>query len=127
MGTYFTYGATKQDIIDEILKPLKEKNHLVVSKLTYGDDEPVLWTVEKGERDGQPYQFIGCYVLRQANGDWGYKPMDETMGPCFYSVPLEWMEKYPCIMLPADKGHSLSWRAEVTRDVFREILSAVPE
>lgn len=113
MGTFFTPGATKDDVVEELIEPLKSGGHLVDSKRTMEDGEPILWTVEKGEKDGVPYQFIGCYILRESNdGDWGYKPMDETMGPCFYSVPLEWLDKYPCIV-PGGKGFSEKWRKSV--------------
>lgn len=113
MGTFFTDGATQGDVVNEILEPLKRDNHLVTSRLTRGDGEPVLWTVEKGERDGKPYQFIGCYILRESGGDWGYKPMDETMGPCFYCVPKAWLKKYPCIVPDNQKGYSDEWRKKV--------------
>lgn len=116
MGTYFTSGATKQDIVDEILQPLKKAGVLVVSTVKReqrGDSEYVLWTVEAGKRDGEDYQFIGCYVLHPDPSGWGYKPMDETMGPYFYSVPQTWLDKYPCKMIDQHKGmlvHSEAWR-----------------
>jgi hypothetical protein len=114
MGTYYTNGATRQDIVDEILQPLKKAGVLVESSVKHErDGEPVLWTVEAGERDGEKYQFIGCYVLRNDPSGWGYKPMDETMGPYFYSVPKSWLVKYPCKMTTQHKGmlaNSEAWR-----------------
>lgn len=114
MGTYFTDGATRADVVAEILEPLRRGDHLVVSRITDIGDEPILWTVEKGVKDGKPYQFIGCYILRYAQSGWGYKPMDETTGPCFYSVPVEWIDKYPCIM-PDEMyyGYSKEWRKKI--------------
>ena len=111
MGTSFTCGATKRDIVNEIL--LSVVDRLVESHQTTEDRESVLWTVEKGERDGEPFQFIGCYVLRQAGGDWGYKAMDETVGPNFVSVPKVWLDKYPCIIPGNMRGYSDKWRAEI--------------
>lgn len=118
MGTFFTCGATKASIIEEIIRPLQEKDHLVRHKVCKEDNggESVLWTVEKGEREGEPYQFIGCYILRKADGNWGYKPMDETMGPCFDSVPIEWLDEYPCIVVGENATllqGSKDWRADV--------------
>ncbi len=117
MGHYFTTGASRADIVKELLTPLRDKNRLHESKVVVEDGEWILWTVEHGEKDGKPFQFIGCYLLRQANGDsgdWGYKPMDETMGPCFGSVPLDWLDKYPCIV-PEEymRGNSDEWRKQV--------------
>lgn len=114
MGHYFTVGASRADIVKELLTPLREKNHLHESTVICEDGEWILWTVEYGKRNGKPYQFIGCYILREANGDWGYKPMDETMGPCFYSVPLDWLDKYPCIVPEEDmRGYRDEWRKQV--------------
>jgi len=120
MGTYYTSGASREDIVEELLAPLRRSGHLVDHHQTIepGDGQTVLWTVEKGERDGQPYQFIGCYLLQPSQYGWGYKPMDETMFPCYFSVPLSWMDKYPCIMIDKYKKllvESDKWRAEVRR------------
>jgi len=114
MGTYFTCGATQADIVKEILDLLGD--HLVNSKVVCENDEPILWTVEKGIKDHKLYQFIGCYLLREQNGDWGYKPMDETMGPCFYSVPLDWLKRYHCFVPDDARGYSREWRNKVVKN-----------
>jgi hypothetical protein len=114
MGTYYTNGATKNGIIAELLNPLKKAGVLVASAVQRETDgEYVLWTVEAGKRNGEEYQFIGCYVLRPDPSGWGYKPMEETMGPFFYSVPKKWLDKYPCKMTTEHKHmlvHSEAWR-----------------
>jgi len=117
MGTSFIVGATKQDIVKGILDDLKATNSLLASKVTEEDGEPVLWTAERrqhkpsDETDERTFQFIGCYVLRQDNeGNWGYKGMDESVGPCFYSVPVKWLNKYPCNI---QTEYSREWREEV--------------
>jgi len=112
MGTTFIVGSTKQHIIKGILDDLKATDSLLASKVTKEDGEPVLWTAETREtEDGQIFQFIGCYVLRQDNeGNWGYKGLDETVGPCFYSVPLKWLNKYPCNI---QTEFSRDWRKTV--------------
>jgi len=117
MGTYFPPDASQADIVDRLLNPLKKNGHLVTSKICRErNGKLVLWTVENGERNGHPYQFIGCYLLVEGSAGWGYKPMDETVGPFRYSVPQEWLDKYPCIMTPDNQDmleRSASWRAGV--------------
>jgi len=126
MGWYYTKNANKEDIIKQILDPIRENDNLVDHRVVYEDDCHVLWTVEKGEKDGHPYQFIGCYliqsIINRLHGliDWGYKPMDETMGPYYYSVPQEWLDKYPFIAIPEHeslKKYSEEWRIRVRKPV----------
>jgi hypothetical protein len=116
MGTYFTEGATKKDVVAEILEPLKKGAHLLASHMAREDGEHVLWTVECGAKDGHDYRRICCYLLRTdgCNGSWGYKPLDETVGPCYYSVPRAWLKKYPILMPPGTgTGYSPKWREKV--------------
>ena len=43
--------------------------------------------------------FISCDLLRCSRGEdgreWGYKDMEESMGPCYYSCPLGYLEMAP--------------------------------
>ena len=107
MGWYGTPNASKQDIIDEILDDLKEKTR--EHKITREGGETVLWVVVAGEN----YQYILCYLIQYSRGTdpcWGYKPMDESVGPCYYSVPKAWLDKYPCITPDGHTGGSKEWR-----------------
>jgi hypothetical protein len=40
---------------------------------------------------------------------WGYKDMDETMGPYYYSCPISYLDMVPC----PDSENARKWRAEV--------------
>lgn len=112
MGWYGTPGASKQDIIDEIIDDLQDR--LQEHKVTREDGETVLWVVVAGTNDqGGKYQYIVCYLIQKGGDCWGYKPMDESMGPCYYSVPKAWLTKYPCITPTGHTGYSKEWRAKV--------------
>ena len=45
-------------------------------------------------------RFIGCDLLRYSNyrnsHSWGYKDMDESMGPYIYNCPLSYLPMVPC-------------------------------
>ena len=113
MGWYGTPGASKQDIIDEILSDLEERKQ--EHKVVVEDSETVLWIVVAGTTDqDEKYQYIVCYLIQYCGDCWGYKPMDETMGPCYYRVPVAWLDKYPCI-LPDEMhyGYSKEWRKKI--------------
>jgi len=57
----------------------------------------VLWTVNQitHRETGDTIVFIGCDLLRK-DGEWcGYKDMDETTGPYYYSCPMKFLGMAP--------------------------------
>ena len=74
-----------------------------------------LWTVIEYTADGASYpkgtRAILCFLL---GGDtkrglgWGYKDMDESMGPADHSCPLKFLD-----MVPDPGGYATEWRKEV--------------
>ena len=96
MGTYYTDGATRRDIIAELTQGWKrDKASKVVERHCARGN--VLWTLEcittKGEDFGT--LFIGCYLLTPHKDGWGYKPMDESMGPYYFTCPLAYLKAAP--------------------------------
>jgi hypothetical protein len=100
MGTYFTQGADKAAIIAECLQSCRATKHTVNGNR--------LWAVGQS-RDGTRYVIL----FKLENGGrigWGYKPLDETVGPCYYDCPLEYVqevEAFPPI------AYAEEWRAKV--------------
>jgi hypothetical protein len=69
----------------------------------------ILWAKHQvTEKDGSVHTFIACYILSKAQGWWGYKPMDESMGPCYYHCPLTYLDG-----LSAPIGYAAQWRERV--------------
>ena len=94
MGTYYPYGATKQDIIKECCEGYNigtQGTARTIKKCLRGN---VLWRVLElySKPAGIIERIICCDLLSTANGDWGYKPMDESMGPFYYSCPLSYLD-----------------------------------
>ena len=86
MGWDFTKGASKLDVVDEIVKG--DESHVVKAHSLKGN---VLWTVEKARKvDGEwSADFIGCYLIEAQRGyGYGHKDMCESMAPYYYSCPL---------------------------------------
>lgn len=98
MGTFYTHGATKKDIIAEILEGSEQ-----VTVLHHSVRGNVLWTVEHLKRGDR--KIIGCYLLRSNDREWGYKPLSEECGPFYYSCPLKFLDLVP--------ERSAEWRANV--------------
>jgi hypothetical protein len=69
-----------------------------------------LWTVQETTApDGAAHLWIGCYLLSRAGKhDWGYKPMDESAGPCQLTCPLVFLDT-----VPDPGGYATEWRARV--------------
>lgn len=80
----------------------------------------VLWKVVSLRRheDGEEFRYIECILLDYLKDtrQWGCKPMDEGMGPSYYSCPLGYLKLAPENMLPegiAGSEFSRSWREQV--------------
>lgn len=114
MGWLFTQGQTRKQLIESRAKDWevthtegKYAGVTVTSKCIAhcyrgGRFFGVLWTVweQNFTMEGQEYRpterWIGCDLLQfQRNFGWGYKDMDESMHPYYYSCPLSYLEKVP--------------------------------
>jgi len=105
MGYDFTKGATRAAIIERITAGWtrdKTTSTCLAHELKLEFDTTVLWTVEEqvGPDEGQTKRFIGCYLLAEhveigQPWGWGHKDISESMGPCYYSVPLNFLDMVP--------------------------------
>ena len=102
MGTYYTNGATRADIIRECLANGTTLAHRIIGAN--------LWTV-KGytAEDGTAARIIVLFLLRADRDGWGYKPVSEDMGPSETNCPLSLLT----IAGPPPEGFAVEWRARV--------------
>lgn len=111
MGWDFTRGATRADIVREILTDHSPK----FTPIAHALKGNVLWTVWQPTPDCEhgPDRIISCHLLRDGGRDgWGYKAMDEHMGPCEYSCPLDYIDR----LAPETERtseYSRNWRRKV--------------
>lgn len=105
MGWYFG-SPSRAAQIEELTRPYQHTRTL--RKFTSGN---TLWTVrESTNADGTKTLWIGCDLIQRARrGEWGYKPLDESMGPCEVSCPLAYLDMVPCPAGP----YATEWRARV--------------
>ena len=123
MGWLFTYGRTRKGLIAERAANwertaddgLAVKSTCLAHCYRGGRFSGVLWAVWERTftKDGQTAQpterWITCDLLRYRDGGWGYKDMDESMHPYFYSCPLGYLK-----MVPIDQfGGNAEWREGV--------------
>jgi hypothetical protein len=108
MGWFFMPGMTRSELITERTKGWSN-DKLDAVCLKHALRGNVLWTIwEHHYKDGRsPVRFIGCDLLQYSRYDlgWGYKAMDESEGPCYYTCPLSFLDLAP----PLNEN----WRAAV--------------
>jgi hypothetical protein len=132
MGWLFKSGYTRQDmIIDQTKGCERTKDDGTITKSTClahcyrgGVFSGVLWSVWERTfvKDNQqaelPQRWIMCDLLQCVQGEWGYKDMEESMHPFYYSCPLKYLN-----LVPIDQygGHA-EWR-----DLVRQYHSRITE
>ncbi|MDH5181134.1 MAG: hypothetical protein OEZ39_14140 [Gammaproteobacteria bacterium] len=97
MGWLFTKHASKSDIIRHLISPEENETRRreILAHCVRGK---VLWLVieitQKQTHNTQ--RFIGCCLLATEKGfGWGYKDMQESEHPFYYSCPLKYLEMVP--------------------------------
>lgn len=102
MGWTFT-RQTRDRLIRELIESQESESARldVVDHTVEGD---VLWSVvritakQAGVLDlavGESLNYIRCNLLQGSSDGWGYKPMDESMHPFYYSCPLSYLHMAP--------------------------------
>ncbi|MEJ1397814.1 MAG: hypothetical protein RPU52_09860 [Candidatus Sedimenticola sp. (ex Thyasira tokunagai)] len=107
MGWLFTQGASRRDIINNLVQPEENENRRWET-ITHCLRGNVLWSIIKlTKKSGEIIEtFIGCHLLSNDKGyGWGYKDMCESMGPCYYTCPIKYLEMVPVA--------NQAWRDEV--------------
>ena len=94
MGWLFTRGASKDDVVQELLRQSPPVEYALCAN--------TLWLV--AECRGQ--RFIACFLLEAGGDGWGYKAMEEAMHPYYYDCPLRLLELAPVA--------SEEWRRKVS-------------
>jgi hypothetical protein len=124
MGWLFTCGMTRREMIAERASDWERtgedgmvvKSDCLAHCYRGGAFSGVLWSVWERTftREGQTIKpterWIACDLLRyQRDFGWGYKDMEESMHPFYYSCPLGYLA-----MVPLDQfGGHVEWREGV--------------
>lgn len=127
MGWYYHPYWNRQDTIDlEITKGrtwTRERGALMESrtlKKCYRGAPwaGTLWAVHEfiNWKTGETERWIGCYMMHYSGGMWGYKPMEELMGPHIYNCPLSYLRMVP---MP-DHQFARDWRRGVAEYHYRK-------
>jgi hypothetical protein len=105
MGWLFSYEWDSPRAIQESLNR-QRRLPIVAQAATLAGKH--LWTVYQMP-DGR--RFISLDLIKHNNGRWGYKDMNEDMGPFYYDCPLKLLD----VAGAPPTEDAAKWRAEVLR------------
>jgi len=123
MGWLYRQDFTRKELIADITKSWERQSgdtlvqtECLAKCFRGGSFSGVLWAVwerrfvNNGEDVEQRQRWITCDLIEyRRDCGWGYKSMDESMHPYFYSCPMKYLN-----MVPIDEfGGNAEWRAEV--------------
>ncbi len=117
MGWYYGYGS-RASLIAEVTKGWDNPTGKLtcIAKCTTGNN---LWTVfertikANGDAPERTQRWICLFMIRRAGGDWGYKSVDEEMGPTYYNCPLKYIKLAEEKPAPSEMAYATEWRAAV--------------
>jgi len=97
-------------MVDYLVGPALSNYHKVVAHKVRGQ---TLWAVIEYTQDAgmrkAGHRFIACFLMRSYRGEgWGYKDLDESMGPTEVSCPMKYLA-----MVPDPGGYATAWRERV--------------
>jgi len=113
MGWLFS-SPTRSELIQALIRPTDtaQARVRVIAHTLRGN---VLWSVSEvtakaagvhpSLAPGESLRYIRCDLLQRSGGSWGYKAMDESMAPYYYTCPLRYLEMTPTLSAP--------WREKV--------------
>ena len=106
MGWLMSQGQTKRELIERLTTTENTNGNTweTIKSCVRGN---VLWSViDHTNPEKKTSRFIACFLMRK-DGDygWGYKDIEESCGPCYYSCPLSYLD-----ITPVASG---SWREQV--------------
>ena len=125
MGWLFTNGTTREAMVQRATRPfggVREEGGVkiqwerrVIARSYSGNN---LWTVcgefrgpEGGElTEDESLRFIALFLIRGGHGEWGYKDVEESMGPLELTCPPKFLDMTPD---PGWRWDGRPWRERV--------------
>lgn len=95
---------TRSELVEHLIQPIETEqvSAKIIAHALLGN---VLWCVaevtakregfHKALHPGQTLRYIGCDLLERSEGQWGFKALDESIHPNYYSCPLAFLDMAP--------------------------------
>jgi len=111
VGSYFTNGATRADVIAELTEEKISEDRIfrTLRKCFRGN---TMYALHESGKPGEVSKWICVYLLiRGGEYHWGYKPIEESMGPYYFDCPVSYLDEADA----TTSQSAIEWRAEVRR------------
>jgi hypothetical protein len=111
MGWLFSKDQSKKELVAKLTEGWGNEvsKTTALAKSVKGNQLWVVFETVKGEVQER---FIALFLLASQKGyGWGYKDMDEDMGPFYYNCPLKFLKMQPL----ARNDSSKEWREGVKK------------
>jgi len=95
MGYLFSFRS-RESLIEDV----QRRNNVLETSVRNNE----MWVVHKND-EGE--KFLSVLLIKQSEGLFGYKQIEESHGPYYYNVPKKFLKMVPCT--------NAGWRAEVRK------------
>ena len=115
MGWFFGYNnLEKRDVIHEVTQDQSSDGKVLrtLRKCCRGN---VLYVLHESGPEGNTKKWICVYLLAKSDGVWGYKPVDEGMGPYETNCPVKYLDEADEPM----NDYAREWRVRVRERAAR--------
>lgn len=103
MGWLYS-SYSRSELIHDLIQP-EEHPKASIRVIAHTLRGNVLWSVvevtakvegvHKDLAPGESIRYIRCDLLQRSGGQWGYKGMDESVHPYYYTCPLSYLDMAP--------------------------------
>jgi hypothetical protein len=117
MGYYYPQVGGRRALIEYLC----ETEHYRTKARFCSGNVLWIWHTPKDETVGRQEDWIGCYLLHRSDTgywggvEWGYKPMDESVHPFYYSCPKSWFDSVPVACQEWREGVKAHWERRAER------------
>ena len=106
MGTFSGYYS-RNDVVNDLIGQYTNDRFSIVDRKATNFGRHLWMLIQPKEGPS----FICLFKLSSYDGDWGYKPIDESMGPCYWDCPVSLIKQAD----PATTEYAAKWRKAVLR------------
>ena len=106
MGTFSGYYS-RQDVVDDLVQQYSTGGFTIIDRKATQFGRHLWMLIQPKEGPS----FICLFLLSSYKGDWGYKPVDESMGPAQWDCPVSLIQQAD----PPTTEYATNWRNEVYR------------
>jgi hypothetical protein len=108
------YGWHSPTEVRKHLREEIERSHTVLAERATAFSTHYWVLAEREHQEGGMRRIIFLFLIRGSKrafgrGDYGYKDMDESMGPCYYDCPLDLID----MAGPPPNEYAATWREAV--------------